>query len=36
MGASNARNDGMSVISVTYSMCLVYKSEGLFFQIPML
>ena len=23
-GASNARNDGMSVISVTYCTCLVY------------
>ena len=24
-GASDARNDGTSVTSVTYSMCLVYK-----------
>ena len=28
-GASNARNDGMSVISVNYSMCLVYNVSDL-------
>ena len=28
-GASNARNDGMSVISVTYSTCLAYNVSHL-------
>ena len=28
-GASNGRNDGMSVIRVTYSTCLVYKFSDL-------
>ena len=28
-GASNARIDGMSVISVTYSTCLVYNVSDL-------